>query len=159
MSKSYENSADGKILFVDKDDIMRQLMEMALESQFQIVTARSAEEALTLVESEGPFDIVISGFTLMWMDGVEFLRRVSDRCPLTVRILMSGGCGDTDEVSQAIRKGHISRLVLKPFCMSTFLNQLNIDLASVRTNVINNMSLQRQTVHTNIMREDACLTT
>lgn len=132
MSESMSPAANGRILFVDKDSSMRNLMEMVVCDHFQLVTAGSAEEALILLKSEIPFDIVISGLTLFMMNGLEFLRLVGELYPQTVRILMSGGCGDTDGIIRAIKEGHIRRLILKPFHLSTLLDQLKSDLVSLR---------------------------
>lgn len=134
MSESAQHTASGRIIFVDKDFSMRQMMNMILSDRFQVVTAGTAEEGLALVASADLFDIVISGFSLSGMNGLEFLRLVGDSYPRTVRILMTAGCGDVADVSQAVSKGHISRVVLKPFCMSTLLEQLQDDIASVTAN-------------------------
>lgn len=123
----------GRILFVDKDLDMLDMMKMVLMPKFQLVTASSAEQGLALMESEAPFDIIISGFTLVLMNGLEFLCQAGEICPQTARILMSGGCGDDAEINLAISEGHINRLVLKPFCVSTIREQLKSDLASIRS--------------------------
>ena len=130
MNNSLQPSAHGRILFVDKDMQMREVMKIVLKDRFQVVTTNSAEAGLQLLESETPFHIVISSFSLLWMDGLEFLRRVSELYPQTVRILTSGAC--PADVGQAIRQGHISRFVPKPFCMSSMREQLNNDLSPVR---------------------------
>jgi DNA-binding NtrC family response regulator len=135
MNKSYKQSNVGRVIFVDKDSNMRNMMAMILNEQFHVVTACSAEEGLALLEAEEHFDIVISGLTLMFMNGLEFLRRVSELCPQTVRILMSGG-GDRADINQAIREGSVSRYILKPFCLSTLLDQLSNDLVQVRNTLI-----------------------
>ena len=127
-----ENSVPGRIIFVDKDRSMQHMMTLLLNDRFQIVTAESAEDGLGLLVSDAPFDIIISGFTLLLMNGLDFLRRVGEICPRTVRILMSGGCGDIDGINQAISEKHINRLVFKPFCAITLRDQLINDLASLR---------------------------
>jgi response regulator RpfG family c-di-GMP phosphodiesterase len=138
MSESPHCPEVGRILFIDKNITMRKTMNMVLKDQFQIVTADSAEAGLALVESDPPFDIVISGFTLICMNGLELLRRVGEICPQTVRILMSGGCGDAIKINRAISAGYVSRLILKPFCMSSMKNQLKNDLATARARLIAN---------------------
>lgn len=111
-------------------------MEMLLSERYRIVTASTAEDGLNLMEVESPFDIVISCLTLPGMNGVQFLRGVAGEYPNTVRILMTGGCGDAFDVKMALREGYISRLVLKPFCVTTLQNQLADDLAAVRASGI-----------------------
>ena len=133
MSEFQKHSATGRIIFVDKDISMREMMEMLLQcDQHQVVTVRTAEEGLTVLEAQGEFDVVISSFILPGMNGLEFLRQVSVSHPETLRILMTGSSGDAAEISHAIRKGHISRLAIKPLCFSTLREQLKSDLASMR---------------------------
>lgn len=110
-------------------------MEIALSDDFQLVTAKSAEDGLVLLKSEVPFDIVISGLTLLLMNGLDFLRLVGELYPQTVRILMSGG-GDTAAIKLAISEGHVSRLVLKPFNLNNLLDQLKSDLVLMRGAVL-----------------------
>ena len=133
MSEAQKLSATGRIIFVDKDISMREMMEMLLQcDQHQVVTVRTAEECLMMLEAHGGFDVVISSFILPGMNGLEFLRQVSESHPETIRILMTGGSGDATEISHAINKGHISRLAIKPLCFSTLREQLRYDLASMR---------------------------
>jgi response regulator RpfG family c-di-GMP phosphodiesterase len=133
MRESVENTVIGRILLVDKDPHLLQMMEIILSHQFRMVTARFAEEGLALVEAEAPFDIAISGFALSGMNGLEFLRRVGEKFPETVRILMSGGFGDEVDIKQAISAGHISRLVQKPFNLNSMRDQLKKDMDLIRT--------------------------
>jgi two-component system NtrC family sensor kinase len=132
MSESVEDTVMGRILLVDKDPHLLQIMEIILGHQFRMVTARFAEEGLALVEAEAPFDIAISGFALPGMNGLEFLRRVGEKFPETVRILMSGGFGDDVDIKHAISAGHIRRLVQKPFNLSSMRDQLKKDMDSIR---------------------------
>jgi len=125
----------GRIILVESNNLLCRMMEMALQSRFQIVSASSAEEGLALAGSEAPFDAVISSFTLPGMDGLEFLRKVGEMQPATLRILMSGGSVDSRDISFAISQGHISRFVEKPFHISTLLDLITCDLASARSTV------------------------
>lgn len=119
-----------KILFVDNDGSMREMMELILKDRFQVVTLRTGEEGLECVKTEGPFDIVIASFTLLGINGMEFLRQVSELHPETVRILMTGGCADQCDLHQAVKDGHVSRIVLKPFSLSALREQLRQDMAN-----------------------------
>jgi two-component system, NtrC family, sensor kinase len=134
MAEKPKHPASSRIIVVDKDNDIRTMMEMILCDHFQVDTSESAEAGLGLLESKGPFDIAIASFTLPGMNGVEFLRRVGEKYPETVRILLSGGLADMSDLSLAVSKGHISRIILKPFLMDTLLEQLNSDL-SVKNNI------------------------
>jgi DNA-binding NtrC family response regulator len=139
MSESQTDSATGRIIFVDRDNSMREMMEMLLQcDQHAVVTLSTAEEGLSMLKAEGVFDIVISSFILPGMNGLEFLRQVSLNHPATVRILMTGGSGDAFDVKRALNKGHINRLALKPLCFGTIREQLKKDLASSRSSEIAN---------------------
>ena len=131
MTESPNQLANVKIIIIDKDLDIRAMMEMLLGDHFHVETVGSAEAGLDLLESKGPFDIAIASFTLSGMNGVEFLRRVGEINPEAVRILLTGGCADMRDLELAISKGYISRIVLKPFCMITLLEQLRLDMSVI----------------------------
>jgi len=137
MSAPLNIATYGRIVIVDNHIVMHDCMRTALDDLFQVFTVRTATEGLELVKAEDPVDIVISSFALSHsgMNGLEFLRRVGELFPLTLRILMSGGCGDKVDVNLAISAGHINRFVEKPFRPATLREQLKRDLASVRAPV------------------------
>lgn len=127
-----EHTGSARILFVDKDLCMRQMMEMVLKGPFQVVTAPSAEKGLAVLAQEGPFGVVMSSFGLPGLNGLEFLLRVAERYPMTRRILMTGGA-DSHGFDQAISSGQISCLLFKPYCMKTLQELLKRELAVVGT--------------------------
>ncbi|MBV5350430.1 response regulator, partial [bacterium] len=55
-----------------------------------VVTCTSGKEGLALLETSGPFQLVISDYRMPEMNGVEFLSAVRARWPDTVRIVLSG---------------------------------------------------------------------
>jgi CheY-like chemotaxis protein len=113
-----------KMLCVDDNLFVLQMIESFMEGHFQVTLADSAEEGLNMLEVHGPFDIVLSDYDMPGMKGVEFLCLVAERWPETIRILMSGGGADMDKVERAISAGHISRFLAKPYCMITLRDQL-----------------------------------
>lgn len=135
MREKVEHGVSGRIIFVDNDIEMRKMMELALIDLFQIKTVSSADEGLEAITSEEPFDIVMASLTIHGINGLAFLLRVGEMFPMTVRILMTGGFGDCADIHNAIREGHISRLVLKPFNLIDMRYQLKNDLVSARTGI------------------------
>lgn len=129
MDKSQKHNSIGRIILVDRDIQMLQMLEMILGRNYQVATARSGEEARDLMSSEEPFHVVMTSFNLPGMNGLEFLLRVNEIFPSTVRILMTSRFEDKNGINEAISEGRISRIVSKPFCMTTLLEQLNNDLA------------------------------
>jgi len=116
-----------KMMCVDDDIFILQMIETYMEGHFQVVLAGSAEEGLGIMELQGPFDIVISDHDMPGMKGLEFLRLVAERWPETIRVLMSGGNADMDQVELAIRAGQIYLFLAKPFCMLSLRNRLMDD--------------------------------
>lgn len=113
-----------KMICVDDDSLIRQVVKMYMQEAFHVVLACSAEEGLDMMESHGPFHVVLSDYGMPGMNGVAFLSQVAERWPETIRILMSGGGADLEMVKRAIRAGHISRFLTKPFCIISLRNQL-----------------------------------
>jgi|GEM_PF-6860503 len=77
-----------QILLVEDEEIGRKVMCRIL-SEFDVVTASNAEEALTLL-SMSEFDVIISDYRYPGkMNGVEFLTLCADKYPNSRRILIS----------------------------------------------------------------------
>ena len=113
-----------KIICVDDDISILQIVKACLCEHFLVAIAGSALEGLDLMETDGPFDIVMSDYEMPGMNGLEFLSLLAERWPETIRILMSGGCKDMDGVTQAINARQISRFIPKPLNMVILLDQL-----------------------------------
>lgn len=112
------------VLCVDDDIFIQKMVATFLEGYFRVVLAYSAEEGLDLLQTQGPFDIVISDYEMPGMKGVEFLRLVRELWPETTRILASGGGADPEVVTQAISAGNISHFLSKPFDVISLRNLL-----------------------------------
>ncbi len=83
-----------RILLVDDEAMLRNLMTSVLESAgYEVVTRESAEEVLTLLDSgEFAFDLVASDVQLEKMDGIELARRIRAARP-DVHVLLTTGYG------------------------------------------------------------------
>jgi CheY-like chemotaxis protein len=89
-------------------------MAFTFEDDYEVVTSRSAPEALALLEREGPVAAVISDQRMPEMTGVEFLARVFQRHPTTARIILTG-FADMDAIIRAINDGHVYAYITKPW--------------------------------------------
>jgi len=76
-----------KILFVDDEPAALCLYRQTLKGEFDISTAAGGGDGLALLRNLGPFAIVISNMQMPGMDGVQFLKRVRQVAPNTVRLL------------------------------------------------------------------------
>lgn len=101
------------VLLVDDDDNALAIYEMELSKHFDVKTAKSAKQGLAIMDTRGPFSVVISDMRMPDLDGARFLGAVSQRAPDTVRIMMTG-YSDIDTALKAINLGHVYSFLTKP---------------------------------------------
>ncbi|GAB4338087.1 MAG: response regulator [Calditrichia bacterium] len=104
---------ESKILFVDDEENVLSGYKRALRKQFKIDTALGPEEGLRKFKENGPYAVVISDLKMPVMNGIEFLSRVKEIRPETVRIMLTG-FADQQTAIDAVNEGHIFRFLTKP---------------------------------------------
>jgi PAS domain S-box-containing protein len=83
--------ATGTALLVDDDDMVRMsTADMLVEMGFSVLEANSAEEALKIVDSGQPFDLLITDHLMPGMTGVDLSHAVRVRRPETPVLIISG---------------------------------------------------------------------
>jgi response regulator RpfG family c-di-GMP phosphodiesterase len=98
---------------VDDDAALLDGLKLHLRRQFDVVTATTPQQALSLLQSRGPFAAVLSDLGMPEMDGAEFLRRAREVAPDTVRLLLTGQ-NEAESAIAAVNEGQIFRFLLKP---------------------------------------------
>ena len=58
--------------------------------RFEISSALGAELGLKTIEETGPFAVVVSDLRMPHMNGVQFLAKVKELSPNTIRIMLTG---------------------------------------------------------------------
>ncbi len=105
--------ASDKILIVDDEKTMLDLYRAQLEGAFSVETAESGQEALALLESQGPYAVIVVDMHMPGISGAELLRRVQASHPQTVRIMLTGD--DRQDVAvNAVNEGQVFRFLQKP---------------------------------------------
>ncbi|HSS98974.1 MAG TPA: HD domain-containing phosphohydrolase, partial [Terriglobales bacterium] len=102
-----------KILFVDDEPAVLDGYKRTLYREFEIDTAVGGEQGLQVIESHGPYAVVVSDMRMPGMDGVQFLSQVRQTAPNTVRMILSGQ-SDMDATIAAVNEGNIFRFLTKP---------------------------------------------
>lgn len=102
-----------KILFVDDDRHILHAMKMTLRGVFPVCLAQGGGAGLDILRTDGPFAVVVSDYRMPGMDGVEFLERVRECAPNTVRVMLTGH-GDLDMAIAAVNRGEVFRFLAKP---------------------------------------------
>jgi signal transduction histidine kinase/FixJ family two-component response regulator len=101
------------LLYVDDEVENLRIFELTFRREFSIVTATNGASAIELINHE-PIAIVLSDQKMPGMLGTEFLSRVAEIDPKTVRILVTA-YGDAETLGDAINVGGIYRFVPKPW--------------------------------------------
>ena len=102
-----------KVLIVDDEEDNLALLYRTLRTKYNITKAHNAIEALEILKTE-KFDCILSDHKMPLMDGVEFLKRVNDIQPKTIRLLVTAYT-DIKILIDAINYAKIYRYIKKPY--------------------------------------------
>ncbi len=101
------------LLVDDEENVLRSLVRLFRRDGYQILTANSVSEAFDLLASNSA-QVILSDQRMADMSGTEFLTRVRDLYPDTIRIVLSGYT-DLATITDAINRGAIYRFLTKPW--------------------------------------------
>jgi two-component system, NtrC family, sensor kinase len=102
-----------KVLFVDDDEANLVVCEAACGDDFAVLTASSAEEALSHLRRE-EVGVIVADQRMPGTSGVELLERVRVEYPDTVRLLITAYT-DVQAAVAAINRGRVRRYLRKPW--------------------------------------------
>jgi len=92
-----------KILIVDDDESMRDMLEAILKGDYEVIKAASGEEALKKL-SNLHIPIVLLDIRLPGISGIETLERILKKDP-DIKCLMLSAVHDVDTIVECMRKG------------------------------------------------------
>ncbi|TWI58677.1 response regulator receiver modulated diguanylate cyclase/phosphodiesterase with PAS/PAC sensor(s) [Pseudomonas duriflava] len=101
------------LLLDDEENILRALARVLRRDGYKILMATRAQEAFELL-AKNNVQVILSDQRMPEMNGTEFLRRVKDLYPNTMRIVLSGYT-DLKSVTDAINQGAIYKFLTKPW--------------------------------------------
>jgi CheY-like chemotaxis protein len=120
-----------RVLLVDDDDAVRQLIADVLEDQgHQVTSAARPTQALELASAMGPFELLLTDVIMPEMGGRELARRLQARQPDLRVVYVSGYAGEALLQQGNILRGEI--FVQKPFSEQALLGSLALALARAR---------------------------
>jgi len=102
-----------KVLFVDDDPKVLAGIRRQLRKKIPIETVASGRAGIEAIGTQGPFAVVVTDYCMPEMNGIEFLTRVRQAAPETVRMLLTGSA-DLQAAIQAVNQGNIFRFLTKP---------------------------------------------
>lgn len=134
-----------KVLLVDDEPAVLEALRRLLSSVVTVECARNGAEGLSLIESSGPFAVVISDMGMPGMNGAEFLARVQRLSPDSARIILTGQA-ELESAIAAVNFGRIFRFLTKPCRKDELLAALESGLEQYGL-VIAQRELLEQTLH------------
>ncbi len=108
------NGPTGVLLLVDDEaNIISSLQRLLRGEGYRILTAAGPAEAFDIL-AKNAVSVIISDQRMPEMSGTEFLSRVREIYPDTVRIVLSG-YADLASVTEAVNRGAIYKFLSKPW--------------------------------------------
>jgi signal transduction histidine kinase len=111
------------VLYVDDDRANLLAFRALVADTYDVVTARSGEEALQLFTDGRDVAVLITDQRMPGMSGAELCERVRGTHPDTVRMLVTA-YSDLNAAIDAINRGHVSRYLKKPWNPEELLTSL-----------------------------------
>ena len=110
-----------RVLIVDDDEMQRESLAALLAADGVAVTpCERACDALRILRSQDPVDIVVSDIVMPDMDGLEFSARARELRPGMAIVLVTG---DDAAVDRVIANGSVA--LLKPYSPATLKRVLD----------------------------------
>jgi DNA-binding NtrC family response regulator len=134
MNPSGDCTLTHRILFVGDDPHALEGYSRMLQDDFTLDTACSCKGGLATVHLLGPFAIVIPHMRMSGLNGLEFLDRVRELAPHTVRILLTRS-RDLKRARAAMNEGRIFRYLTTPCRKEVMVSAIRLGLAQYRANV------------------------
>lgn len=117
-----------KILIVDDDKNIRNILEIALEEEWTVVAASSGEEAVELATNEKP-ELILLDRMMPGMDGLSTLRELRSReATKSVPVIFLTARVQTQDLEDYSGEGVLG-LLSKPFDPVSLTDEINELLA------------------------------
>ena len=107
------SATKAKILFVDDEPSILKGFKLNLGRKYEVFVAESGGEGLRILEEDGPFEVIVSDFSMPGMNGADFLEKVREQNKEVVTMLLTGQA-NFDDLCEVVRRGEIFRLLGKP---------------------------------------------
>ena len=115
--------AKPKVLVIDdEEDFLETIVKRLLRRGIDVTGVDSGEEALRVLQEQS-FDVVILDVRMPGMDGIETLRELKKRTPLTEVIILTGH-GSIESGVQGMQLGAFD-YVIKPADFEEIFQKLN----------------------------------
>jgi len=109
-----------RVLVVDDEEFLRSIVRERLEiAGYYVEEASDGDEALAMLESNGPYNVLLTDIRMPVMDGITLLGEWGKRSPGTAGIVMSANA-ELDTAVHALKMGACD-YITKPFNFDVLL--------------------------------------
>lgn len=125
--------AGSRILFVDDEpDLLEGVQRMLFRERqrWEMHFAPGAAVGLAAL-AKAPFAVVVADMRMPQMDGIEFLKRVRQAAPDTVRMMLTGNT-DQETAIKAVNDGNVFRFMTKPVERETLVKVIEAGIEQHR---------------------------
>lgn len=105
-----------RILIADDEEGVRFLLSTALQNEYEVDAVENGVKAINQMNMKS-YDLIITDYMMPWMDGLELIRRISEKYPLMPIILITA-YGPMDKFVES----GVATCLIKPFDVSYLKN-------------------------------------
>ena len=155
-----EDAAKVRVLVVDDEEFLRSIVRERLEiAGYSVEEASNGNEALAMLESGGPYSVLLTDIRMPGMDGITLLREWGKKSPASAGIVMSANA-ELDTAVHALKMGACD-YITKPFNFDVLLitienalrkKDLERQLDDYRTNLENKVKEQTDVINSMYVR-------
>ena len=107
------------VVYVDDEELARKYFARSAGSDYEVLLASDAEEALSILRRDGArVTVVVTDFRMPGRHGDDLLRQVSHDYPHIVRVLVTAYT-DGNTLLETVNSGEVFRILEKPLGVST----------------------------------------
>ncbi|MBI1327275.1 MAG: response regulator [Alphaproteobacteria bacterium] len=119
-----------KILVIDDDDFMLEMIGMALNEEGHTThKGKSVDEAISLLEQEKDFDVVITDIVMPEKDGTALINHIHSSDLRMPVLAITGGMGN--DVDDYVTMANLKHTLQKPFSKKGLVLAVQQMLATV----------------------------
>ena len=116
-----------KILIVDDDDVVRQLILKILKSEnYEVIQAVNGKDALNVLTEQKNIQLVITDLIMPEMEGIETINHVKKEFPhIKILAISGGGKGSPYSYLNIAKRLGADSTLSKPFVKQQLLDAIN----------------------------------
>ena len=120
-----------RVLVVDDEDLVREMLVASLEDAgFAVLAAGNGAEALALLETEEPVDVLVSDLSMPGMGGLALICEAHVRRPGLPAVLLTGYAGEAAHLAVSGAPPDAFSLLRKPVSVAQLVDRIEMVLGA-----------------------------